>query len=143
MLVGNLSTIMCSSRVCPPGAARHYPHPSSVTLIHSVRLQMQEKIHVSVEIQGSPCTMEVDSESAFSFISAETFEMPLSQEPLSLEQIKLLISDFQGNHVPILGAGKFGVCYKEVDGLLDLLVADGRRTSIFSLAWFNPFNSGD
>lgn len=38
--------------------------------------------------------------------------------------------------MPVLGMGKFQVCYWDFDGLLDLLVMEGHHTSLLGLAWF-------
>lgn len=44
--------------------------------------------------------------------------------------------------VPILGVSKFRVCYQNFDGLLALLVTEGRCMSLLDLMWFAPLDVG-
>lgn len=65
----------------------------------------------------------------------------ISSEPLGgqLNPPDYILRDFQQNLLLMLGAGKFWVKYWQFNGLLDLLVVEGHRTSLLGLTWFVPF----
>lgn len=76
-------------------------YTTSIYPVQSIKLTTREKIHVMVEIQGSPCKMEVDSGSALSIISMDTLKRLCPRNGPRLESAGLLLTDFQGNHVPV------------------------------------------
>ncbi|XP_060126555.1 uncharacterized protein K02A2.6-like [Zootoca vivipara] len=97
-----------------------------------------EKIRVAVIIQGIPCEMEVDSGSALSVISAETYHHICQKGGAPcLKPFEVILTDFQGKHVPIQGIGTFTVQFKHFSGPLQLVVVEGHHTSLLGLNWFD------
>nr|XP_028571635.1 uncharacterized protein K02A2.6-like [Podarcis muralis] len=97
-----------------------------------------EKIRVAVIIQGTPCEMEVDSGSALSVISAETYHHICQKGGAPcLQPFEVILTDFQGKQVPIQGIGTFTVQFKHFSGPLQLVVVKGHHTSLLGLNWFD------
>ncbi|XP_064469269.1 uncharacterized protein K02A2.6-like [Ornithodoros turicata] len=103
--------------------------------VHSTHTQ---KHRTSVLIEGKPCEMEVDSGSEFSIVSEQTFHKLIKDGTMQCEPFESQLTDFQGNSVQVKGISRVHVQYGTFDGKLRLLVAQGHRTSLLGMEWFQP-----
>ncbi|KFD50051.1 hypothetical protein M513_09011 [Trichuris suis] len=80
-----------------------------VYMLNSVRQVKSSKIHITVRIEGKPCTMEIDSG-----------------------------SDFSKNAIELKGYCEVGVAYKCRRAKLRLLITESDGESLLGLQWFSP-----
>lgn len=77
---------------------------------HATTGYPNNKVYLTVKIEGKPCNMEIDTGSSNSIISWYTLNklVPnISKHSLSCCSIQL--RDYQGNVIPVLGKGDFQV----------------------------------
>lgn len=121
-----------------------YAEPKNTyqTNIRQVSTSHTKKIHVTVLIEGSPCSMEIDTGSSLSIVSWATIRklVPgISKKQLEFQRIQL--KDYQGNCIPVIGSGTFQVAFKKFKGPLKLTVvgvlcqACSAWTGSHPLAW--------
>ncbi|XP_054828347.1 uncharacterized protein K02A2.6-like [Eublepharis macularius] len=107
--------------------------------VQALQPPSSNKIKVTVKIQNMPCEMEVDSGSALSIISSHTLELIRRKSSTPhLEAADMVLKDFQGRRVPIMGIGTFQIRYKDFIGPLRLVVVQGHQPSLLGLDWFRP-----
>ncbi|XP_054830333.1 uncharacterized protein K02A2.6-like [Eublepharis macularius] len=118
-------------------AARKCNFPDLENTLRDRLATVQPKIRVTVQIEGTPCEMEVDSGSALSIISKDLFDRVCTGgRSKRLEPSDLILTDFQGRRVPVAGVGLVKVSYKQFQGPLHVVVVKGRLTSLLGLDWF-------
>ncbi|KFD56619.1 hypothetical protein M513_02295 [Trichuris suis] len=64
--------------------------------------KLQEDNCTTVWLNDVACKMEVDSGSAFTLISEDTFQTLWPHTPLKLEPVRMILRDYQQRNVPIL-----------------------------------------
>ncbi|ETE66563.1 hypothetical protein L345_07655, partial [Ophiophagus hannah] len=104
-----------------------------MTVGHS-NMTNARKVHVQVTIEGQTCRMEVDSGSYLSMVSWATIKRLIPD--ISQKQLKrqtLMLKDYQGNKIRILGIGQFRVTFKEYTRVLPLAIVDRDRPSLLGL----------
>ncbi|XP_026544539.1 uncharacterized protein K02A2.6-like, partial [Notechis scutatus] len=97
------------------------------------------KIRVKVAIENQPCVMEVDSGSSLSMVSWKTFKQlipAIRRQDLSPQRI--ILKDYQGNRIPVVGSSQVQVSFKNHIASLPLTVVDRDRPSLLGLQWFAP-----
>lgn len=80
--------------------------------------------------------MEVDTGSATSIVSWNTVKQLVPR--ISKRQLKpcsLLLRDYKGSPIPIVGSGKFKAQFKKFSGWLSLGVVDDSLPSLLGLNW--------
>nr|XP_056704934.1 uncharacterized protein K02A2.6-like [Euleptes europaea] len=109
--------------------------------LHSISLHKvhgADKVSIAVEIGGAPCEMEVDSGSALSIISLDTYR-DLARRATSLPELPpsgVTIWDYQRCRVPVRGEARMPILFQDRSGLLRLIVVEGPRASLLGLDWF-------
>uniref|UniRef100_A0A5S6Q373 RNA-directed DNA polymerase n=1 Tax=Trichuris muris TaxID=70415 RepID=A0A5S6Q373_TRIMR len=106
--------------------------------VNSVGQTKPAKVHIEVQIQGRPCTMEVDSGSDFSVISMKTYSNLWPVRGPVIQPFTSRIRDYQKNPIQLKGYCEVKVAYKCYEEKLRLLVAKGDRASLLGLEWFTP-----
>nr|XP_056721023.1 uncharacterized protein K02A2.6-like [Euleptes europaea] len=97
-----------------------------------------DKVAIVVKIGGAPCEMEVDSGSALSIISMDTYR-DLGRRSASLPELRpssVTIWDYQRRRVPVRGEARVPVQFQARSGRLRLIVVEGPRASLLGLDWF-------
>ncbi|XP_015271835.1 PREDICTED: uncharacterized protein K02A2.6-like, partial [Gekko japonicus] len=97
------------------------------------------KIHVTVYLNGVPCSMEVDSGSSVTVLSSHTWQrMFPTRSRRRLKAAETQVSDFQGRRIPLAGRDTFMVEFKGKCVELSCLIAEGNRVNLLGLEWFEP-----
>nr|XP_056723537.1 uncharacterized protein LOC130493928 [Euleptes europaea] len=100
-----------------PCCCRHNVQSIQLHKVHGM-----EKVSVSVQIEGTPCEVEVDSGSALSIISKDTFHNLGRCTTLpKLQLMGIIISDYQRWRVPVRGVAYAWFQYNEKEALEDPL----------------------
>lgn len=82
--------------------------------------------------------MELDTGSSMSLISWSTLKQLVpSMAKRRLASCTFRLCDYQGNHIPVLGSGRFRIKYEGFSGRLKLIVVDGTLPSLLGLGWFD------
>ncbi|XP_026529758.1 uncharacterized protein K02A2.6-like, partial [Notechis scutatus] len=99
----------------------------------------EEDIRVEVAIENRPCLMEVDSGSSLSMVSWKTLKQLIPAiRRQDLRTQKIVLRDYQGNTIPVVGVSQVQVSFKNRAVSLPLTVVDGDRPSLLGLQWFAP-----
>ncbi|XP_015269353.1 PREDICTED: uncharacterized protein K02A2.6-like [Gekko japonicus] len=99
----------------------------------------QQKIIVTLFLDGVPYDFEVDSGSTRTIISTQTLDRLFPTRSRSrLLTTNARLADFQGRRIPLAGEAEFEVRFKELCASLSLIVAEGNRVSLLGLDWFDP-----
>ena len=96
------------------------------------------KLRVRLKIEGSPCTMELDTGSSYSIISAKTLKELCPDGGPPLRPAPIVLRDFQRKRIQLKGMGTFKVQFKKYTKNLNLIITKGPFTSLLGLAWFGP-----
>ena len=84
-----------------------------------------KKIKITVQFNGNPYRMEIDTGSSYSIIARNTLTA-LGLKPFpKLKLFGARLTDFQGNRVPIAGISKVDVSFKGHNARLPIVVAEG------------------
>ncbi|KAK9406038.1 hypothetical protein NXF25_004812 [Crotalus adamanteus] len=99
---------------------------------------IKKKLSLKVKLQGVPLAMELDTGSALSIISMQTFRKICSGSgtQAKLRPSDIVLTDFQNSRVCVKGEATLNVQYKDFEGPLDIIVVGGERTSLIGLDWF-------
>ncbi|KAG8134976.1 hypothetical protein E2320_008043 [Naja naja] len=97
----------------------------------------EDKIHVTISIEGASFRMEVDTGSATTIILQATLqEIMEKKQQQKLKPSHMRHRDYQGNNIPIAGSSQFFVKYGQFAGYLPLVVDKGSLPSLLGLDWF-------
>ncbi|XP_026534935.1 uncharacterized protein K02A2.6-like, partial [Notechis scutatus] len=97
------------------------------------------KVHVEVGIEDRPCKMEVGSGSYLSMVAwREIKRLVPTIHRHELESQKLILKDYQGNRIPVVGIGHFKITFKGRTEILPLTIVDKDHPSLLGLQWFAP-----
>lgn len=123
-------------------AVKEVSKKSDESSIYSTKVRSSEvnytgKEKICVQINGKNCVMEVDSGSEYSIISESTFNSLFVSKP-KLHRNLVRLQDFQKREIVLLGSCEVTVSFKGHKAKLWLLVAKGKRTSLFGYSWFKP-----
>uniref|UniRef100_A0A5S6QLZ6 Reverse transcriptase domain-containing protein n=1 Tax=Trichuris muris TaxID=70415 RepID=A0A5S6QLZ6_TRIMR len=102
------------------------------------RAAAQQKAFTIFIWLNDACKMEVDSGSACTLISEETFRELWPHDPPRLEPSSLILRDFQQQNIPVAGCCTVNVRYGSFQGLLQLLVVKGKTPCLLGRNWFDP-----
>ncbi|KFD45214.1 hypothetical protein M513_13909 [Trichuris suis] len=91
----------------------------------------------TVLLNNTPVKMEVDSGAALTLISEATYRQLPADSGLDLFPSVPVLRDFQGQPIPILGASNVSVKYGPFSGILQVVVAKGKRCNLLGRNWFN------
>ncbi|XP_058023860.1 uncharacterized protein K02A2.6-like [Ahaetulla prasina] len=108
-----------------------------VPVSYAASASSSDKIYVTVNLEGAPCTMEVDTGSSRSLIAWSTLQRLLpGVSKASLKPCAVTLRDYQGGAIPTVGVGKFRVAYHGFNDHLPLIVVKGDRPCLLGLDWF-------
>ncbi|XP_060545241.1 uncharacterized protein K02A2.6-like [Pantherophis guttatus] len=111
----------------------------SVSVSHASSGQ-HKKIFLTVQVEGRPCRMEVDTGSSKSILAWQTLKKLVPTiSPEQLQPCNTRLHDYQGNSIPILGCGNFLVEKGDFSGSLPVLVVKGSLPSLLGLDWFEAW----
>ncbi|KAG8139615.1 hypothetical protein E2320_002380, partial [Naja naja] len=113
------------------------------TISHQSGSLPNKKIHVTVDVEGAPCRIEVDTGLAMTIISQTTLDDIIDkkkQQKLKLSRVRLW--HYLGNNIPTVGSSKFFVKYGQFAGYLPLVVTKGSLSSLLGLDWFASLGLG-
>ncbi|XP_058024074.1 uncharacterized protein K02A2.6-like [Ahaetulla prasina] len=117
--------------------ARDNEH-SEVAITHATSISPCKKIYITVSLEGAPCQMEVDTGSSRSLIAWATVrKLVPSFSKSRLQPCSMTLKDYQGNIIPTLGVGSFGVTYDSFAGKLPLIVVRRNLPCLLGLDWFD------
>lgn len=95
------------------------------TVIGQASLSLWKKIFLTIQLEGVPYCMEVDSGSSLSLVSWSTIKWLVPRITKRwLKPCSLRLRDYQGNNIPILGSYKARVKFKSFWGRLKLIIVD-------------------
>ncbi|XP_058031613.1 uncharacterized protein K02A2.6-like [Ahaetulla prasina] len=107
---------------------------------HASTTKPSNKIFLTVNLEGAPCKMEVDTGSSKSLISWTTLKRLLPKFSKNhLSQCPVRLRDYQGHPIPILGCNLFNVSHGRFTGRLPLIIVKGSLPSLLGLDWFEAF----
>ena len=104
-----------------------------LSTIENVNLVGREELKVEIDVDGTPILFTVDTASSVSIISEETYRKHFNKVKLKVSQARL--RGYTGHVVEILGEMTVLTNYKGQTCKLPLLVAQGKRTSLFGRNW--------
>ncbi|XP_013913085.1 PREDICTED: LOW QUALITY PROTEIN: uncharacterized protein LOC106542012 [Thamnophis sirtalis] len=127
----------------PPRPARRAEDCHTIYQPHAVEGSVSQasagawKVAATVQLEGQPCLMEVDSGSSRSLLSWAAF----SRLCPKVSQAQLLpadttLWDYQGNLIPTLGSFPISVAYGSFQGKLPILVVKKSLPALLGLDWF-------
>ncbi|XP_060547527.1 uncharacterized protein K02A2.6-like [Pantherophis guttatus] len=111
--------------------------------IDQASAEIEDKVSTVVEINGKPCSMEIDTGSALSIMSWVTLKILLPsfrKDQLSKKRLRIL--DYQGNRVPLEGVGTFRVTYGDYERDLPLTIVTKQLPSLLGMGWFRALGMG-
>ncbi|XP_060546776.1 gypsy retrotransposon integrase-like protein 1 [Pantherophis guttatus] len=122
-------------------AVTRYEDPSDIAVSNATPSASANKLFLTVGLEGSACTMEVDTGSSKSLIAWATLSKLLPG--LSRRRLKpcpVLLKDYQGKAIPTLGYDNFMVSFRSFSGKLPLIVVRDARPTLLGLDWFAALN---
>lgn len=127
---------------CQEDQARDTKEAHQTTIWHSSG-NKAKKIHIEVLIEEYPCEMEVDTGSYLTILSWKTIRKAvLGFKKGQLKPQKIILKDYQGNRIPVLGSGSFQIKFKEFTGQLQITIMDNDLPSLLRLEWFEALDLG-
>ncbi|XP_070614630.1 FK506-binding protein 15 isoform X1 [Erythrolamprus reginae] len=122
-----------------PTANRDYNRGNSQYSVNNTATKKGAKIVISLLLNNQPCSMELDTGSRYTIMPWEKFKlyMPNVSEA-DLIQTSLVIRDFQGGVISVLGTANVPIVFKNVKCTLPMLIVTGAKHSLLGLAWMEP-----
>lgn len=90
---------------------------------------------VSVQLNGKPLEMELDTGAAISVISECTFKSSGLQESVVISHTDIALRTYLGKELPILGTTDIEVTYESQKMTLPLVIVKGEGASLFGRNW--------
>ncbi|XP_058025500.1 uncharacterized protein LOC131191414 [Ahaetulla prasina] len=107
---------------------------------HATATLPNNKIYLTVKLEGVPCKMEVDTGSSKSLIPWATIQQILpSISKQHLKPCQVRLKDYQGKAIPIMGCDDFHINHRNFSGCLPLIIVKGNLPSLLGLNWFTVF----
>ncbi|XP_058050661.1 uncharacterized protein LOC131203946 [Ahaetulla prasina] len=114
----------------------------TVTIDHAAT-RIEEKIFTNPTIEGVPCRLEVDTGSAITIMSWDTFVKALPHiAKRKLQKQRLRVQDYQGNRIPVRGTTTVEVKYGTYEKTLPITLVEGTLPSLLGLDWFRALGMG-
>lgn len=107
-------------------------------LVYQMSLRNYAPVSLPLSVEGQILMMEIDTGSALSCISKQTYEMYIGTLPL--EQCRLSLRFYDGSKIKPLGYVKANVHYNKVNKILDLYVIDKGTTNLLGRQWLAELN---
>ena len=126
-----------------PGGKNTVKTVQTEELIESEEYPLHQLTHTSgskpmelnINVQGKTIVMELDTGTAVTLISEETYHKLFSDIPLQESTVKL--KSYSGEDIPVLGQTQVLVKYNKQEHNLPLLVAKGNGHSLFGRNWLS------
>lgn len=113
-----------------------------MTIGHS-SMYSSKKFHITVLIKGFPCDMVMDMGSYLTIVTWKTIKKAVPEmEKEQLKPPRVILKDFQGNHVPVIMSGFFQVKFKNFFSQLPLTMMNDNLPSLIGLQWFDSLGMG-
>ncbi|XP_064475741.1 uncharacterized protein K02A2.6-like [Ornithodoros turicata] len=106
--------------------------------VHSVIKDASPSFTMGLTVHGKHIPFEVDSGSAYTIISEETFRQTWSRSRPKLYEKDVHLRTWSGEGLPLAGTCDVRVRWKTKDYLLPLLVVKGRGCNLLGRNWFKP-----
>ncbi|XP_060543768.1 uncharacterized protein K02A2.6-like isoform X2 [Pantherophis guttatus] len=101
------------------------------------------KCHATVLLEGTPCSMEVDSGSVYSIMDWKNLKrIKPDVRKKDLRPLRSRLVDFGGNHIGVLGRALLHVSYQEFQGNLPITIVEHDRPTLLGMEWFKPLGLG-
>ncbi|XP_058041463.1 uncharacterized protein K02A2.6-like [Ahaetulla prasina] len=114
----------------------------TITIDHAAT-HVEEKIFTNPKIEGVPCQLEVDTGSAITIMSWDTFVKALPHiAKRKLQKQRLRVQDYQGNRIPVRGTTTVWVEYGQHKKTLPITLVEGTLPSLLGLDWFRALGMG-
>ncbi|XP_058038753.1 uncharacterized protein K02A2.6-like [Ahaetulla prasina] len=114
----------------------------TITIDHAAT-HVEEKIFTNPKIEGVPCQLEVDTGSAITIMSWDTFVKALPHiAKCKLQKQRLRVQDYQGNRIPVRGTTTVWVEYGQHKKTLPITLVEGTLPSLLGLDWFRALGMG-
>ncbi|XP_058049000.1 uncharacterized protein K02A2.6-like, partial [Ahaetulla prasina] len=114
----------------------------TITIDHAAT-HVEEKIFTNPKIEGVPCQLEVDTGSAITIMSWDTFVKALPHiAKRKLQKQRLRVQDYQGNRIPVRGTTTVRVEYGQHKKTLPITLVEGTLPSLLGLDWFRALGMG-
>ena len=107
--------------------------PADIVHVHSVSESVPESFKISVEVNGIPITMELDTGAAVSLVSEATWSEQLHRP--KLEPCTLKLQSYPDRSLEILGSCSVQVHVNGTAETLPLVVVAGKGLSLFGRNW--------
>ena len=107
--------------------------PADIVHVHSVSESVPESFKISVEVNGIPITMELDTGAAVSLVSEATWSEQLHRP--KLEPCTLKLQSYPDQSLEILGSCSVQVHVNGTAETLPLVVVAGKGLSLFGRNW--------
>lgn len=122
----------------PNERIRNQRGSSAINLVVPSTTVNKQKIRLTIHIEGKPCLMEIDTSSATSIVSWATIKHIVPKlAKRQLDPCSLLLKDYQGAQIPIVGCGTFQVKFKKFSGRLSLVIVADPLPSLLGLNCFD------
>ena len=120
------------------GRTNHISHDDDEALyevsdVASVNVVGSDEVKVDVDINGTPISFTVDTASSVSIISEETYTKHFKS--VLLRDSKAKLRGYTGHSIELVGEITVIAKYNGQEFQLPLLVAEGKRTSLFGRNW--------
>ena len=106
--------------------------------VNQITPLVNQKKSISVIINGSTCTFEVDSGSPVTIMTERTFNKIWADARPDLSKCDLDLNDYQRNQIPVKGVVDVSIVYnrRKIDNL-PLIIANGGGTNLVGCNWFD------
>ena len=97
--------------------------------------RMAPSLMITVDVEGVPLEMELDTGAAVSLVSMRTWEEKWNKP---LQKSSIVLTTYSGEKLKVLGQTETSVFYNGKEAVLPLVVVKGEGLSLFGRNWLEP-----
>ncbi|XP_069122221.1 uncharacterized protein [Argopecten irradians] len=113
---------------------------SEVWPIFSIKSRGQKGIRISLEIEKTPQTMELDTGSPVVSLISDRDYRAMFKDKVKLQDSSTMLKTYTGEVLPVLGEASVQVSYEGQNKLLPLLVVEGDGPALFGRNWLGQLH---